>query len=144
MSGRAGRRGKDERGIVVLIIDERMSPTTAKEIVKVGALIAIRIKWVHEGGLAREKPTPWIVHSNWLTTWSWIYCVSKVSIRNLCWKDLSISFNISLLSRPCTTVRLVVSDCWIEVNIVSRRTESIRTTVWSSENRKWRRSGSVL
>ena len=34
MSGRAGRRGKDERGIVVLIIDERMSPTTAKEIVK--------------------------------------------------------------------------------------------------------------
>ncbi len=35
MSGRAGRRGKDERGIVVLIIDERMSPTNAKEIVKV-------------------------------------------------------------------------------------------------------------
>jgi replicative superfamily II helicase len=35
MSGRAGRRGKDERGIVVLIIDERMNPTTAKEIVKV-------------------------------------------------------------------------------------------------------------
>ncbi|UJR27854.1 hypothetical protein I4U23_009119 [Adineta vaga] len=34
MSGRAGRRGKDDRGIVVLIIDERMSPTTAKEIVK--------------------------------------------------------------------------------------------------------------
>ncbi|CAF0782847.1 unnamed protein product [Didymodactylos carnosus] len=34
MSGRAGRRGKDERGIVILIIDERMSPTTAKEIVK--------------------------------------------------------------------------------------------------------------
>jgi ATP-dependent RNA helicase DOB1 len=35
MSGRAGRRGKDERGIVVLVIDERMSPATAKEIVKV-------------------------------------------------------------------------------------------------------------
>ena len=35
MSGRAGRRGKDERGIVVLVIDERMNPTTAKEIVKV-------------------------------------------------------------------------------------------------------------
>ncbi|CAF1465826.1 unnamed protein product [Adineta steineri] len=34
MSGRAGRRGKDERGIVVLVIDERMSPATAKEIVK--------------------------------------------------------------------------------------------------------------
>jgi ATP-dependent RNA helicase DOB1 len=41
MSGRAGRRGKDERGIVVLIIDERMSPTTAKEIVKVRLMICI-------------------------------------------------------------------------------------------------------
>lgn len=39
MSGRAGRRGKDERGIVVLIIDERMSPTTAKEIVKVRVIV---------------------------------------------------------------------------------------------------------
>jgi ATP-dependent RNA helicase DOB1 len=39
MSGRAGRRGKDERGIVVLIIDERMSPSTAKEIVKVCVMI---------------------------------------------------------------------------------------------------------
>ena len=39
MSGRAGRRGKDERGIVVLVIDERMSPSTAKEIVKVRSLI---------------------------------------------------------------------------------------------------------
>jgi superfamily II RNA helicase len=41
MSGRAGRRGKDERGIVVLVIDERMSPTTAKEIVKVSVMISM-------------------------------------------------------------------------------------------------------
>jgi len=41
MSGRAGRRGKDERGIVVLIIDERMNPSTAKEIVKVCIRILI-------------------------------------------------------------------------------------------------------
>lgn len=34
MSGRAGRRGKDDRGIVILIIDERMTPASAKEIVK--------------------------------------------------------------------------------------------------------------
>lgn len=41
MSGRAGRRGKDERGIVVLVIDERMSPNTAKEIVKVRFIIIV-------------------------------------------------------------------------------------------------------
>lgn len=34
MSGRAGRRGKDERGIVIMMIDERMEPATAKEIVR--------------------------------------------------------------------------------------------------------------
>lgn len=35
MSGRAGRRGLDERGIVILMIDEKMSPSAGKEIVKV-------------------------------------------------------------------------------------------------------------
>jgi ATP-dependent RNA helicase DOB1 len=43
MSGRAGRRGKDERGIVVLMIDERMSPSTAKEIVKVSLWISFMV-----------------------------------------------------------------------------------------------------
>ncbi|KAI7507048.1 ATP-dependent RNA helicase [Hortaea werneckii] len=34
MSGRAGRRGLDERGIVIMMIDEKMEPTAAKEIVR--------------------------------------------------------------------------------------------------------------
>lgn len=33
MSGRAGRRGLDDRGIVIMMIDESMEPETAKEIV---------------------------------------------------------------------------------------------------------------
>lgn len=34
MSGRAGRRGLDERGIVIMMIDEKMDPAMAKEIVR--------------------------------------------------------------------------------------------------------------
>ena len=36
MSGRAGRRGIDDRGIVILMVDEKMSPQAGKQIVKVG------------------------------------------------------------------------------------------------------------
>ena len=35
MSGRAGRRGIDDRGIVILMVDEKMSPSVGKQIVKV-------------------------------------------------------------------------------------------------------------
>lgn len=34
MSGRAGRRGLDERGLVIMMIDEKMEPAIAKEIVR--------------------------------------------------------------------------------------------------------------
>jgi ATP-dependent RNA helicase DOB1 len=34
MSGRAGRRGLDERGIVIMMIDEKMEPAIAKDIVR--------------------------------------------------------------------------------------------------------------
>ena len=34
MSGRAGRRGLDERGIVIMMIDEKMEPAVAKEVVR--------------------------------------------------------------------------------------------------------------
>jgi ATP-dependent RNA helicase DOB1 len=38
MSGRAGRRGIDDRGIVILMVDEKMSPQAGKQIVKVNNL----------------------------------------------------------------------------------------------------------
>src|ERR1700722_15200081 len=34
MSGRAGRRGLDERGIVIMMINERLEPTAAKNMIK--------------------------------------------------------------------------------------------------------------
>lgn len=35
MSGRAGRRGKDDRGLVILMMDQAMSSDVAKNIIKV-------------------------------------------------------------------------------------------------------------
>ena len=34
MSGRAGRRGLDDKGIVILMVDEKMSPSAGREIIK--------------------------------------------------------------------------------------------------------------
>lgn len=35
MSGRAGRRGLDERGIVIMMVDEKITPDVGKIILKV-------------------------------------------------------------------------------------------------------------
>ena len=38
MSGRAGRRGLDDKGIVMLMVDQKMSPGACKNIVKVSLI----------------------------------------------------------------------------------------------------------
>ena len=39
MSGRAGRRGLDERGIVIMIVDEKLEPEVGKSLLKVSMMI---------------------------------------------------------------------------------------------------------
>lgn len=49
MSGRAGRRGMDDRGIVILMVDEKMSPTVGKQLLKVWKRLTI--VFIYQNGL---------------------------------------------------------------------------------------------
>ena len=42
MSGRAGRRGLDERGIVMLMVDEQMDSSVGKSLLKVSKLLCFQ------------------------------------------------------------------------------------------------------
>lgn len=44
MSGRAGRRGLDERGIVIMMVDEKMEPAVAKNMIKVWLIVRLVMK----------------------------------------------------------------------------------------------------
>jgi superfamily II RNA helicase len=52
MSGRAGRRGLDDRGIVILMIDEKMPPAAGKLVLKVISLdiqcFIMTILWLND------------------------------------------------------------------------------------------------
>ena len=47
MSGRAGRRGIDERGIVILIVDEKMGPDVGKGLLKVHCIILLFLRLLY-------------------------------------------------------------------------------------------------
>uniref|UniRef100_A0A0K0D1P2 Helicase ATP-binding domain-containing protein n=1 Tax=Angiostrongylus cantonensis TaxID=6313 RepID=A0A0K0D1P2_ANGCA len=47
MSGRAGRRGKDDRGLVILMVDQKMSSENAKQIIKIANLRKTIKKTIH-------------------------------------------------------------------------------------------------
>lgn len=62
MSGRAGRRGMDERGIVILMVDEKMSPTVGKQLLKVTDCIPVLLI----SSLDRLKRNPLESYGIWL------------------------------------------------------------------------------
>lgn len=47
MSGRAGRRGKDDKGIVIMMVDEKLNTAVVKNLVQVWTIFAFAVKdWV--------------------------------------------------------------------------------------------------
>ena len=56
MAGRAGRRGLDDRGIVIQMIDEKMDQAVARHMLTVSALIALR----HDGGTCEPNPNLYV------------------------------------------------------------------------------------
>ena len=51
MSGRAGRRGIDMRGICILMLDDKLEPSTAKMMLKGSADCLNRYGWCFSGDL---------------------------------------------------------------------------------------------
>jgi superfamily II RNA helicase len=69
MSGRAGRRGIDQRGICILMVDEKMEPSTAKMMLKGSADSLNRyISWISGiSGTCRSYLLSSLVEKTWMS-----------------------------------------------------------------------------
>lgn len=64
MSGRAGRRGIDDRGIVILIVDEKMGPDVGKGLLKVSDKYRILVNMINFVILNKSWSAPHISCEN--------------------------------------------------------------------------------
>lgn len=64
MSGRAGRRGIDDRGIVILIVDEKMGPDVGKGLLKVSDEYRILVNIINFVILNKSWSAPHISREN--------------------------------------------------------------------------------
>lgn len=58
MSGRAGRRGKDDKGIVIMMVDEKLNTPVVKNLVQVNITwLAVECSrhWLRFGGCSDEN-----------------------------------------------------------------------------------------